>query len=365
MAKNGSDSFPLFNNDRVWLTYVEAREAFQGFSESDLDDILTVNSGIDPRLELVKKALDAGFDKVELSVQGRQPAMDQRLLKNLYTGVLGLLQKDQGGHKGRLIVLTPNSKGLQEFQDAAKGRLTLDDVTVGAFYSAVDGFDARNHGKPTDNVLHNYENGVFDTAPHQRHYISACFGHREFEEITLDVPGSETGSKQETVLRSSSYPSIQRLVERIRYAFEHGADEVSIADSQGLASADETFRVFCYLMSDYILTPRQRSGLIYHCHNSNEAQGLRNIKAAYAAGIRRFDVGGKGGCSSLPEDQRTGNISAIKVAHMFQNEGINTGIDLHKLRELTDYVQTKVYHPENTSVSSYSAEPSASVSFAK
>jgi len=75
----------------------------------------------------------------------------------------------------------------------------------------------------------------------------------------------------------------------------------------------------------------------YHIHNTR-GLGLANTLAAYMAGIRSFDssIGGLGGCPFAPG--ATGNIATEDEVFMFNEMGVETGVDAESLIETTRYL---------------------------
>ena len=75
--------------------------------------------------------------------------------------------------------------------------------------------------------------------------------------------------------------------------------------------------------------------------NLENTRGLAmaNIVAAMDVGMTQFDspFGGLGGCPFVPN--AAGNISTEDVLHMCEASGIETGVDLPKVMELTRKMQ--------------------------
>ena len=80
-----------------------------------------------------------------------------------------------------------------------------------------------------------------------------------------------------------------------------------------------------------------------HFHNTR-GMAMANILAAMQAGITQFDssFAGLGGCPFVPG--ATGNVSSEDVVHMMDEMGIETGIDIEKLIELSKKVRQIVDH---------------------
>ena len=115
------------------------------------------------------------------------------------------------------------------------------------------------------------------------------------------------------------------LVEHFR---ELGAEEVVLADTIGVA------------------TPRQVKSLVeetkadgFHGHNTRNT-GFANAYAALEAGATTLDasIGGLGGCPFAP--RATGNIATEDLVYMLEGDGVETGIDLDALIEISAWLET-------------------------
>jgi hydroxymethylglutaryl-CoA lyase len=104
-----------------------------------------------------------------------------------------------------------------------------------------------------------------------------------------------------------------------------GADEISIADTTGMANPLQVERTVGNVLDRW---PDGRFGL--HFHNTR-GMGLANVVAGLRAGVTIYDasVGGIGGCPFAPK--ATGNVSTEDVVHMLHEMGVETGVDLERL----------------------------------
>jgi hydroxymethylglutaryl-CoA lyase len=119
--------------------------------------------------------------------------------------------------------------------------------------------------------------------------------------------------------------SEDRLVDIVGRLLELGAQEVSIADTTGMANPLQVERTMSRLLDRW---PDVPFGL--HFHNTR-GMGLANVLAGLQAGVTTYDgsVGGIGGCPFAPK--ATGNVSTEDVVHMLYEMGVQTGIDLDAL----------------------------------
>jgi len=118
--------------------------------------------------------------------------------------------------------------------------------------------------------------------------------------------------------------SVDVLVERMRAA---GAGEIVLADTIGVA------------------TPTKVRGLVeqtaaegFHGHNTRNT-GYANALAALEGGARILDasIGGLGGCPYAPK--ATGNVATEDLVYLLEGEGVETGVDLEALIEVSEWLE--------------------------
>lgn len=117
---------------------------------------------------------------------------------------------------------------------------------------------------------------------------------------------------------------------------QSGVDELSVADTIGMAAPTESFSLFSKLkkqLPEVLLTA--------HFHDTRK-MALANIYAALEAGIDRFDTsaGGLGGCPFAPG--ATGNVATEDVVYMLERMGIETGIHLDELVKAIDIIAPSI-----------------------
>ena len=108
-----------------------------------------------------------------------------------------------------------------------------------------------------------------------------------------------------------------------------GMHGVTLADTTGMANPRQVFALV-----QRVLSRVPASALTLHFHNTR-GLGLSNVLAAYEAGARRFDasLGGLGGCPFAPG--ASGNICTEDLVNLCDEMGIETGIDLPLLLNLS------------------------------
>lgn len=129
-----------------------------------------------------------------------------------------------------------------------------------------------------------------------------------------------------------------------------GVREVSIADSIGMASPR--------LVGDRVraITTRwPELDLGVHLHDRT-GMALANIVAAYDNGATIFEscTGGYGGGIAMPISVLgMGNVPTEDVVNLFDEMGIETGIDLDKVRQTSDHAASLIGLPSRAKVAQY------------
>jgi hydroxymethylglutaryl-CoA lyase/(R)-citramalyl-CoA lyase len=106
-----------------------------------------------------------------------------------------------------------------------------------------------------------------------------------------------------------------------------GAGELVLADTIGVATPTQVRRLV-----ERVAILAKPVGV--HLHNTRNT-GYANAVAALAAGATLFDasVGGLGGCPYAPK--ATGNIATEDLVYVLEGEGVETGIDLDALVDVS------------------------------
>ena len=205
----------------------------------------------------------------------------------------------------RYSVLTPNLKG---FEAALAAR--ADEVAV--FVAASESFSRRNINCSIAESLERAQ-PVFEAAKAHgvrvRGYVSCVLGCP----YEGDVDPARVRDVADALWRA-------------------GAAEVSLGDTIGTGTAGKTQAL--------IRCVAQRvpvAALAGHFHDTY-GQALTNVYAALEQGVAAFDcsVAGLGGC---PYAQgATGNVASEDVLYLLQGLGIETGVDMDRLRGAGRYI---------------------------
>ncbi len=216
------------------------------------------------------------------------------------------------GDPVRNLILVPNRKGVERFRKTK--------AKAAAFFVGVsDTFNQKNTNRTTEESLHELAPLIKDLKA-EGCFIRVCLSTAFYCPFEGRVP------EEKTVRLAEAFAAL-------------GADELSVADTIGMASPDESYSLFKKLKErfpDLLLTA--------HFHDTRK-MGLANILAALQAGIDRFDAsaGGLGGCPFAPG--ASGNVATEDVVYMLERMGIRTNIDREKLAEAVDGIAPFLSRP--------------------
>lgn len=212
----------------------------------------------------------------------------------------------------RSIVLAPNAKGVALAQEASAKSIAI-------FVGVSNTFNQKNINRTTAEsvealapvILKLKDEGVFVRA-----CISTAFYCPYEGKIEVDD-----------------------CIELCRQFVALGVDELSVADTIGMANPVESYELFTRLRQSFpsvLLTA--------HFHDTRK-MALANIFASLQAGIDRFDsaAGGLGGCPFA--DGTTGNVATEDVVNMLDLLEISTGIDVKQVCEAVEKIAPHVSRP--------------------
>ena len=205
----------------------------------------------------------------------------------------------------RYPVLTPNLKGFEAARAAG-----ADEVAV--FVAATESFSKRNINCSIDESLERAR-PVFDAAK------AAGIRVRGYISVVLGCP-----------YEGDVDPA--RVAEVARALHAMGAYEVSLGDTIGTGTVGKTQALFRIVGERVPMT-----ALAGHFHDTY-GQALANVYAAMELGVATFDcsVAGLGGCPYAKG--ATGNVASEDVLYLLDGLGIETGVDMTKLRRAGRYI---------------------------
>lgn len=205
----------------------------------------------------------------------------------------------------RNIVLAPNQKGIERV-------LETDCKAVAVFVGVSNSFNKKNINKTTKESLEELK-PIIKQLKGQDFFVRACIS------TSFYCPYEGKIAEEDTLKLCAEFVAA-------------GVDELSIADTIGMASPDESYSLFSKAKS---LFPNTLINAHFH---DTRKMALTNIFAALQAGVDRFDAsaGGLGGCPFAPG--ATGNVATEDVVYMLDRMGIETGIDLTELIKAVEIV---------------------------
>ncbi len=129
---------------------------------------------------------------------------------------------------------------------------------------------------------------------------------------------------------------VERIVELAKRAIEADPAELGIADSIGVAVPTQ--------VTELLGRVREVIGdlpLRCHFHNTRNT-GLANAQAAVDSGVTYLDasIGGIGGCPFAPA--ATGNIPTDDLLYMLDRSGVETGVSLEKIIEVSRWLEQEL-----------------------
>jgi hydroxymethylglutaryl-CoA lyase len=132
---------------------------------------------------------------------------------------------------------------------------------------------------------------------------------------------------------------VARLVEVAKRVADAAPDEISLADTIGVAAPSDVTERFVA-----VAAAAQGIRLRGHFHNTRNT-GLANAYAALQVGVSALDasLGGIGGCPFAPA--ATGNIPTEDLCYMLSRMGVPTGFDLTRLIDAARWLETELGRP--------------------
>ncbi|KQL53627.1 hydroxymethylglutaryl-CoA lyase [Heyndrickxia shackletonii] len=209
----------------------------------------------------------------------------------------------------RNIVLAPNRKGVER-------ALETGCKAIAVFVGVSNSFNKKNINKTTRESMEELKPIIAELKA-TNVFVRACIS------TSFYCPFEGKIAEEDTIALCKEFA-------------QSGVDELSVADTIGMAAPTESFSLFSKLkkqLPEVLLTA--------HFHDTRK-MALANIYAALEAGIDRFDTsaGGLGGCPFAPG--ATGNVATEDVVYMLERMGIETGIHLDELVKAIDIIAPSI-----------------------
>ena len=251
------------------------------------------------KVGLIDRLTDAGLSAIE-ATSFVSPKWVPQMADN--ASVMARIRRKPGV---RYPVLTPNIKGFEAALAAG-----CDEVAV--FVAASESFSQKNINCSIAESLVRAQ-PVVDAARERgvrvRGYISCVLGCPYEGDV---VP--------------------ERVRDVAQRLYEMGCYEVSLGDTIGAGTPGKTQALIAAVAA--VVPVEKLSG---HFHDTY-GQALANVYAAMESGVATFDssVSGLGGCPYAKG--ATGNVASEDVLYLFEGLGIETGVDMTRLRRAGQYI---------------------------
>ena len=255
------------------------------------------------KLEYIRKAIDAGIRRLEVTSFVHPKRVPQ--MADAEAVSAGLPKRDDVTYIGLVL----NRKGFERARDAG-----IDEI--GMAVVASDTYNQRNQGVTTAESIAAWLDIARDAKAagmRANVMVSSAFGCPFEGEVPL-----------------------VRVLEIVDQVMAAEPVELGLADSIGVGVPDEVETMLDAVRERIGSTPVR-----CHFHNTRNT-GLANARAAVSAGVTSLDasIGGIGGCPFAPA--ATGNIPTDDLVYMLQRAGIETGVDLEKIIETSNWLQEQL-----------------------
>lgn len=248
---------------------------------------------VDVKVELVDRLTDAGFSHIEVT-----SFVSPKWVPQMADGA-EVMQRIRRNPGVTYSVLVPNMKGLE-------GALAANADEIVVFGAASEAFSQKNINCSIAESIERFRPVVHRAKVdgfHVRGTISCALGCPYEGDIAPSA--------------------VRDLASRL---LSLGVDELSIADTIGVGTPEQTSRVF-----DEVLQVVDASRVNAHFHDTY-GRALANLQACLALGVRSIDASaaGLGGCPFAPG--ATGNVATESVLAMLAEHGFETGVDIEAVR---------------------------------
>ncbi|WP_372734683.1 hydroxymethylglutaryl-CoA lyase [Nocardioides sp.] len=261
----------------------------------------------DTKVELVRRSLDAGLRRIEVTAFARPDLVPQM------ADAEAVLAEVVGDPRLSAIGLVLNRRGLDRAIAAG-----CDEVTVVVVTS--DGLALRNQGVDTDAQV---------TA-----WLDIAAAARDAGLKTTVMLAAAFGCPFDGAVAP------ERVLDVARRCLEAGPDELAIADTIGVGVPAQVSVLVGGLRELAPTTP-----LRAHFHNTRNT-GYANAVAAIDAGVTVLDAsaGGIGGCPFAPG--ATGNIATEDLLYLLHTSGLETGVDPARIAATGTWISTQLNLPQ-------------------
>jgi hydroxymethylglutaryl-CoA lyase len=281
---------------KVIICEVAPRDGFQ----AEREWIPTEN-----KMSIIKKLATTGIQSMEITSFVHPKAIPQ--LRDAEE----VVRQAQELTDIKLRALVPNARGAQRAIDAGIKKLKL-------MLSASDSHSLSNANCLTNEAMDGFA-PIIELA----------------EKHNVKVGGSISvafGCPYEGII------PIDRLNMIIERYINYGIEEISLADSTGMANPRQVYNTVGELRNNF-----PDMTFTMHLHNTR-GMAIANAFAAMQQGIIHFDssITGLGGCPYAPG--ATGNVATEDLVHTLSEMGVETGINLNALIDVAKEVKQIIGH---------------------
>jgi hydroxymethylglutaryl-CoA lyase len=255
------------------------------------------------KVELINRLTLAGFANIE-SASFVSPKWVPQMADGVQ--VMQQIHRKSGAVYSALV---PNMKG---FENAVAAK--VDEVVI--FGAASETFSQKNINCSIAQSITRFvpvANATKETGLRLRGSISCCLGCPYEGEI--------------------SPHAVTKVVARFR---DLGCDEIDIADTIGVGTADQVKRVIEAAAKEFPI-----EHLAGHYHDTY-GQALANVLASLQSGLSIFhsSVAGLGGCPFAKG--ATGNVATEDVLYLMRGMGFDIGVDLEQVVLIGDFISKAI-----------------------
>jgi len=279
---------------RITLVEVGPRDGLQSEPE-----VLSTDS----KLAFINMAIDAGIRRLEVASFVHPKRVPQ--MADAEALIERLTDHDDVSYIGLIM----NEKGLDRALETKIGE-------IGMVVVSTDSYNRKNQGVDTEESVRVWgkiakraqQNGLRANV-----MISSAFGCPYEGEV-----------------------KVERIVELAKKVIEAEPAELAIADSIGVAVPNQVTELLARVRDVIGDSP-----IRCHFHNTRNT-GLANAQAAVDSGVTYLDasIGGIGGCPFAPA--ATGNIPTDDLLYMLDRSGVETGVSLEKIVEVSHWLEQEL-----------------------
>lgn len=264
------------------------------------------------KVELVNRLSDAGLSSIEAGSFVSPKWVPQ--MGDSFEVLSQIIRKDGVSYPS----LTPNMRGFDSAMAAGVKEVAI-------FGAASESFSQKNINCSISESLQRFQ-PIMDAA----------------EEYGVKVRGYVScvmGCPYEGKIEAAKVAEVSRVL------LDMGCYEISLGDTVGVGTAEETKRLIEEVSK---VIPIDK--LAGHFHDTY-GQALSNIYAAMEMGVHVFDssVAGLGGCPYAKG--AAGNVASEDVLYMLRGCGVETGIDFEKLLDAGRFISNVIGRKPNSKVS--------------